>query len=279
MDLALGLAFAGYHLLKNRRRPRINIDEPYLLNIPPEIRLIIYEIVFEEPEESQLASKCLEPLLTCRQIYQEAHQRAFVRTNFYYRITSMHPPYWSPTILRLSASKLRCVRKITILWEGTQLEVVVLRRFFFALACGPLKLEHLAFVITNQYTLERFLFKYGPLYPHIQEFGQYVTEELPLMDNVDKIVFPSPAIDVKKTFQYLFAPDKPRIQFGTIPGFPNPQRVPKKMGSWKYTVVRESKDVKTWRLELTHPEPTIGELSTEDEERSQKSSIGTRPDS
>ena len=55
MDLVLGVAYAGYHLWKHRRRPRIQIDPPYLLNIPPEIRLVIYDFLFDDNDDDDVA--------------------------------------------------------------------------------------------------------------------------------------------------------------------------------------------------------------------------------
>ncbi|KAF2241177.1 hypothetical protein BU26DRAFT_182490 [Trematosphaeria pertusa] len=253
MELVLAFAYSGYHLWKHRRKSRIDVAEPYLLNIPAEIRLLVYDFLFDEQDETQSASTFLLPLLACRLIHHEACQRAFTRANFSLKIRNASSPYWSPAILKVPYRKLSCVRNITILWDSNMLETKDLRRFFYELECGPLNLDRLTFKITSPFSRAPFRAKYAPLFPAAQNFSKYVMEELRLLPNVDKVVVPNPSIEIKRNFQYLFDPEKPNLRFGGTPGNPTIEAVEKTLGVWKYTVVREGKDVRYWRLELTHP--------------------------
>ncbi|KAF2469899.1 uncharacterized protein BDR25DRAFT_304291 [Lindgomyces ingoldianus] len=265
MDLAFGFALIGYGLLKRRWKPKtpISINEPYLLNIPPEIRLVLYDFLFIQ-ERHERACNFLVPLLTCRLIYEEANPLAFTRTNFILplrRSFAAPPefykdgPFLSPPILKLSASKLDLVRNITLLWNFPSLELRSLSRLFSELALSPVHLKQLTFIITDPKCLSPFQYKYSPLFPEIRDFAKYVMEDLPFMQNVEKIVFISPGIDNKKNFQHLFDPEKPAIRVGSDDqGHFVVDVQSKRLGGWKYAVVRAGKEVTKWRLELTHPD-------------------------
>jgi hypothetical protein len=258
MDLVLGVAYAGYHLWKHRRRPRIEIDTPYLLNIPPEIRLVIYDFLFDEgddddDDETRSPAEYLEPLLTCRLIHDEAYPKAFARANFFLVVKHASSPFWTPQILTLPARKLRYVRKIIIHWDTAVLDVDTLRRFFNELAYGPLNLSRLTFTVRNPHCLAPFRFQFALFFPGNRDFAKFATEELPLMDNVQKVVFTSPSIEKKRYFQYFFDPKKPGITADETAGGATLRLVKKKLGDWDYNVIRCGEDVRTWRLELTHP--------------------------
>ncbi|ORY13364.1 hypothetical protein BCR34DRAFT_267196 [Clohesyomyces aquaticus] len=277
MDLAVGFAIIGVGLWK-RWKPRtpISIDEPYLLNVPPEIRLVLYDFLFIHDDEETVSS-FLTPLLTCRLIYEEALPLAFTRANFILPLRRFHDyhrpwedgPFLSPPILKLPAPKLDLVRSLTFHWDLPSIEPRSLRRLFSELSLSPLRLKQLTFVITHPSCLSSFQSKYAFLMHRAYQFASYVMEELPLMENVDKTIFLSPGMDNKRNFQYLFFPDKPI--FGTESYFLGQYRAilrPKKLGGWKYTVVQEEKrDVATWRLELTHPDPD--EAPSAEEEKSE----------
>lgn len=265
--MALGVAFAGYHLWKHRKRcSLVEVEHSYLLNLPAELRLMIYDFVFDEPDEEQSPSQFLLPLLTCRLIYQEAYPRAFRRANFVLRVPISKAPFWTPQTLTLPACKLQHVRRIHVLWDSSLLEIPDLRRFFYELEHGPLHLSELVFIVRNPHSLAPFRFKYATLFPGVRDFGKYVMEELPVMDNVKRVVFPSPAIEAKRTFQHLFDPRKPRITVDDAFGVPSVSTVNKKLGGWKYTVVRDGRDVKDWRLELMYPEAKADLSGKEEEE-------------
>jgi hypothetical protein len=204
---------------------------------------------------SSVPSAFLEPLLTCRLIYQEAFPRAFSKANFFLVVkrVSLNTPFWSPQILTLPESKLRCIRRITVHWDNALLDTLYLRKLFRELECGPLNLSELTFTVRNKHCLEPFRFKFALFFPGNRDFARYITEELPLLDNVKKIVFTSPSIERKRYFQYLFDPKKPGVEASQTGGGAVLRMVKKKLGDWEYNVVRCGTDVTTWRLELTHP--------------------------
>src|SRR4051794_1891459 len=65
------------------RLPSQAVTTSTFLLLPTELRLRIYEFVFSYPVSNDippLASQQLVPLLTCRQVYQEAKHLAFYQT-------------------------------------------------------------------------------------------------------------------------------------------------------------------------------------------------------
>ncbi|KAF1993722.1 hypothetical protein P154DRAFT_582496 [Amniculicola lignicola CBS 123094] len=259
MDLAIGFAIVGYGLWKHHQRSPISVDAPYLLNIPAEIRLVIYDFIFDDPT-SVPTSEFLRPLLTSRLIYREAHQRGFTRANFNLLIKHRSGPYLSPRILRLPAPILRLVRNITILWDSITLDVKYFRRFFVELAYGPLNLDRLTFIFKCKFAQSMFRTSRAPLYPDVRSFSKFLLGELAVMENVRKIVFPSPGIQSKRNFQLLFDPKKPCLRDRESM---ESETVPKKLGDWQYSLFREDKDVKNWVLELTHPDTSVRSITTE----------------
>jgi hypothetical protein len=99
----------------------------YLLNIPAELRVQIYEYVFETSDddyaleddngEFESPAKFLAPLLTCKLIHNEAYPLAFQHANFLIPVQCIWVSYISPRILALPDSKLVHVRRITIIWD------------------------------------------------------------------------------------------------------------------------------------------------------------------
>ncbi|KAL1301894.1 hypothetical protein AAFC00_006073 [Neodothiora populina] len=122
-----------------RKDSGIELDDKYehttgFLDLPPEVRTSIYELIFD-PEESRrlayhhpgqpdslheeyYASDHLKPLLTCRHIYSDAHLLAFSRTTFVVR-----NPFTSKDISkrlqsRLSQSQIQSVRSVSFVAEA-----------------------------------------------------------------------------------------------------------------------------------------------------------------
>ncbi|KAF2120228.1 hypothetical protein BDV96DRAFT_642074 [Lophiotrema nucula] len=252
-DLAVGLAVVGYGVWKRYRpqRPKtIDIDEPYLLNIPAEIRLIIYDFVFGDDSDERPARERLEPLLICRQIHDEAFPTAFARTKFVLTEEErLALPFWSPRILRLPAPKLNRLRNLELAVARPPASLKVFAQLFHELEHGPLCLSALTlrFLATDA---SMFHHRLAPVLPETAGLCRYILEELPLLDNVKKIVIPNPGVKIKRSFQLLFAPNKPRLQLGNDRTV---RTVAKKLGRWEYNIIMEDKDVKTWRLELVHP--------------------------
>jgi hypothetical protein len=276
MDLALSLAYAGYHLWKNRsNRYRIKPSrpQPYLLNIPPEIRLIIYEFLFQTPEtthdttisQTPSTAQFLEPLLTCRLMYEEAHAYAFQHANFYFSQSLCDGPYLNPRLLQLPAHKVKHVRRLWILWRTPHLSPTVLRRLFSEIQHAPLHLSQLTFLVLDLRTLEAFRFKYALFFPLVREFGAYITGELPLLQNVQRIVLPSPGVVHKRTWQHLFDPEKPALAVMDTAHGPTVEATRKPLGRWKYEV-RRAEEVGEWRLELSQPGPKGGKKRKREEE-------------
>ncbi|KAF2259329.1 hypothetical protein CC78DRAFT_537176 [Lojkania enalia] len=262
-DLAVGAVIVGYGMWRRcHRRPKtIEIDMPYLLNVPAEIRLLIYEFVFNEPDQ-QSASSFLRPLLTCQQIYHEAYRYAFLRSRFVLPVDSPAGPFLSPHILRLPSSKLSYLRYLEITWSCTFCNIHEISRLFVELSRGPLRLDQFTFSIRLPACKNPFCSKLAPVYRETREFGRYVMEELPLMDNVQKIVIPSPGISIKKSYQMLFAPNKPCLKLGGSADAPTIRLSAKKLGNWRYTVIRDGTDVRRWKLELTHYQETKKKRAT-----------------
>ncbi|KAF2874245.1 hypothetical protein BDV95DRAFT_327727 [Massariosphaeria phaeospora] len=261
MDLAIGVAVAGYYYLWTP--PNAQPPPDTLLRVPPEVRLRVYDYLFDEQDATQSTSQFLRPLLTCRLIYTEAWPMAFSRADFHchtpefynrrFDMNSSVANFMTTKILRLPSVKLDRVRNVTISWRRGQLSVEELRRLFRELQYSPVQLDRLTFKIKHMNVLAQFGCKNAPLSPTVRDFALYVTWELPLLDNIKKIVFPSPDMEAKRNYQHLFAPDKPRISTSAIGGYTTFEPVPKKLGDWQYKVLREEPSVKTWILELTHP--------------------------
>lgn len=145
------------------------------------------------------------------------------------------------------------MKKVTVLWDSPLLPIPSLHRLFVELSCLPLELETLTFTITNPHCLAPFRFKYASLFPGVRDFGVYVLEQLPLLDNVGKIVFEGMGVEGKRTFQHLFDPAKPRIVMERDAAHgPSLGIVRKKLGDWNYVVVREGTDVRRWSVELVN---------------------------
>ncbi|KAF2728605.1 hypothetical protein EJ04DRAFT_91704 [Polyplosphaeria fusca] len=257
VDLAVGVAIVGYGVWKRfqPRRPKtIDIDVPYLLNIPPEVRLLVYDFVFDDADD-RVPLDFLQPLLTCKQVHDEAFPLAFSRSRFLFPVRTIEPPFFSPRILKLPAAKLSRVRHIEIAWHCHIHDPNTFDAFFFQLAHGPLCLDELTFTIKLRQCLNVFRLKWAAVHPQPRDFAKYITQNLLLMDNVQKVVFPNPGIEIKRNYQLLFAPNKPCLRLGGTEDAPTVEMAPKQLGGWHYSVVREGKNMKSWRLELTQPRP------------------------
>lgn len=129
-----------------------------LLNIPTELRLIIYDYVFDTGDDDfaiekddggfDSPAKFLALLLTCKLIHNEASALAFQRANFLLPIKALHGPFLSPKILTLPEWKLANVRRLTVIWEvcwDVRPRKHPGHLFFSELANAPLNLACLTF--------------------------------------------------------------------------------------------------------------------------------------
>ncbi|KAF2112911.1 hypothetical protein BDV96DRAFT_579360 [Lophiotrema nucula] len=105
---------ASLSILGDEREGTARPPIPHLLLLPPEIRLSIYEAVFSyAATEAPDASKALAPLLTCRQIYNEASALAFSLTHFRVELKQVLE---LPLLLRiLRPSRRRSITQLNIL--------------------------------------------------------------------------------------------------------------------------------------------------------------------
>lgn len=193
-----------------------DISPSHLINIPPELRLIIYDFLFDYDLENDVENRqsmppawFLEPLLTCRLIHEEAYAQAFQRCNFDICVgmtpvlarlrpgslnhLARRPPdvglgshFWEPRISLLRPEKIERVKRIVVHWDVALVKsgfVENLREFFHGVAQGPLRLSRLVFRQKFDMSL---MFRYFDIWD-VLRYGLW---ELPPL-NVAEVLFPS----------------------------------------------------------------------------------------
>ncbi|KAH7128480.1 hypothetical protein B0J11DRAFT_272182 [Dendryphion nanum] len=243
---------------KDRNAHPIEQHHAKLLQLPAEIRLLIYDILFPPFDLGDIHSPTvsLTPLLICKLIYLETFSLAFSRACFVLKVHHPTGPHWNPKILVLPSHKLVLVQNITVKWDSPVVRAQHLDIFFQELARQSLRLKHLSFVVTHKYACAPFASKSALALHSVHAYAKYFMEALPLLDNVDKIVIPNPGLVNKYLFRALFDSDAAEDHRDGI--ITNNLVATNDRMKWsrdrKCKAVVQGNDLNTWRLEITHPD-------------------------
>ncbi|KAF2642124.1 hypothetical protein P280DRAFT_541706 [Massarina eburnea CBS 473.64] len=222
-------------------------EESYLLKIPAELRLNIYDYTFTKNDDSQAVPAFLAPLLTCRLIYQEAHQLAFNRAYFTLRAFSIRDRFFAPAILRLPHTKRTDIRTLIVLW-GTSGAPHDLIQFFFEMDQSSIRLDKLIFnAVTPPNARFHELTPRDELRVIPLRYGQHIIMALPPLANVQRVFIGQPHFEYDKMFDVVFG-------LRSLRYYPPPVAIEDLPKDWTYIEHRTGNHAAQWSLELLHNE-------------------------